>query len=357
MLSKNDSLVVGLTYDPDYANDPGLNEVHSVIERLGHEVHRIGDLPALVAELAAKEVNAPPWDLVFNLAGGSRGSSRELQIPCLLDAYGIVHTFAGAPVMAVCGDKARTKVNGSFFLRICTSITSADNFEMVLSHFGIPTAPFCVLPAGSDFSDRSLVAWRKAMSTSQGPNTLTEDCGPFSGKADTVFVKPASGRSSQGIDENNEVATCEELNSLIHRLRSQFPTQDMLVETYLWGREFTVALIGSGGDAKVLAVLEIRVGLSDGQYQGDRSQDGRHGNVFTADIKSGGSSLHECLLADEDRDPEAAAAGEVALRAWRAMDCEDAGRVDVRSDVRGEGARPYVIEVSHPTSASNPAMR
>jgi D-alanine-D-alanine ligase len=42
-------------------------------------------------------------------------------------------------------------------------------------------------------------------------------------------------------------------------------------------------------------------------------------------------------------DAEAKAAGEVALAAWRALRCRDAGRVDLKSDADG---RPHFLEIN-----------
>ena len=42
-------------------------------------------------------------------------------------------------------------------------------------------------------------------------------------------------------------------------------------------------------------------------------------------------------------DPEAVAAGDVALAGWRSLRCRDGGRADVKSDAAG---RPHFIEVN-----------
>lgn len=215
---------------------------------------------------------------------------------------------------------------------------------MFLNSLGIATAPFCVVPAGLEFSDRSLQAWQEAFDRTVASHSTPTTGSILNGSGNTLFVKPAASRSSEGIDATNEVSTCQELNSLVRRLRGQFPEQDMLVETYLWGREFTVAIVGSGAEGYVFAVLEIRIKPSDNR-DGQHTNDNKHGEVYTADMKSGLDPSYECVLADKDKDAEAAAAGAVALSAWRALCCRDAGRVDVRSDVRGKAVRPHVIEV------------
>jgi D-alanine-D-alanine ligase len=110
-------------------------------------------------------------------------------------------------------------------------------------------------------------------------------------------------------------------------LLTQF-RQPVLVETFLPGREFTVAIIGTGDDARVLGVSEIvpkanwvgdGYGYENKEYWKDKV------DIVGADPKS------------------AKAAGKVALAAWRALRCRDGGRVDIRNDAEG---RPNFIEVN-----------
>ena len=49
------------------------------------------------------------WDLVFNIAEGLCGRSREAQVPALLEMYGIPYTFSDPLVCALTLDKAMTK--------------------------------------------------------------------------------------------------------------------------------------------------------------------------------------------------------------------------------------------------------
>jgi D-alanine-D-alanine ligase len=106
--------------------------------------------------------------------------------------------------------------------------------------------------------------------------------------------------------------------------------QPVLVETYLSGREFTVGLVGTGADASVLGTMEIV--LLDGAEPG----------AYSYVNKEKCEELVEYRLV-HNRDPEVREAEDVALRAWRALNCRDGGRVDVRSDGNG---RPSFIEVN-----------
>jgi D-alanine-D-alanine ligase len=106
--------------------------------------------------------------------------------------------------------------------------------------------------------------------------------------------------------------------------------QPALVEGFLPGREFTVGLLGTGEQASALGTLEI-VLLAEAE----------------ADVYSY-TNKEECeRLVDyrhvTTRDPLVARAVEIALDAWRALGCRDAGRVDLRCDANGQ---PQFIEVN-----------
>jgi D-alanine-D-alanine ligase len=117
----------------------------------------------------------------------------------------------------------------------------------------------------------------------------------------------------------------------------------VLVETFLPGREFTVGVIGTGRHAESIAVLEV---LLTGRAEADV-----YGYVNKEECESR-------ILYRLASDVEAQAAASVALAAWRALGCRDAGRVDLRSDVAG---RPQFMEVNplaglHPTHSDLPIL-
>ncbi|HOU94966.1 MAG TPA: hypothetical protein PLU22_28140, partial [Polyangiaceae bacterium] len=98
--------------------------------------------------------------------------------------------------------------------------------------------------------------------------------------------------------------------------------QPVLVETYLPGREFTVGVVGTGERARALGALEI-VLLA-----------GAEAGVYSYVNKERCEELvHYALVSDDD--PVVREATAVALHAWRALGCRDAGRVDLRQDAAG----------------------
>ena len=61
------------------------------------------------------------WDVVFNFTEGPNGTmGRESQVPVLLEAYGIRATFSDSATLALCLDKAKTKVDSASTRRTCS---------------------------------------------------------------------------------------------------------------------------------------------------------------------------------------------------------------------------------------------
>lgn len=289
-------MLIGLTYDlkDDYLR-AGLSReevaefdcaetiqaLEDAIRAAGHATERIGNFKALVNAVASGR----RWDLVFNIAEGVKGLAREAEVPALLEAYGIPHTFSGADLMALSLNKAAT--------------------DAVVRAAGVPTADFFLVRDESDAARMPL---------------------PY-----PVFVKPVAEGTSKGIDAHSLVHNAGELRAQCAALLRRF-RQPVLVETYLPGREFTVGILGSGKNARVLGVAEILLGEKAEQ------------EAYTYSNKQLYEDRVRYALADA---PEAA---DVALRAWAALDCLDAGRVDVRLDAAG---RARFIEVN-PLAGLNP---
>lgn len=299
---------VGLTYDlkDDYLA-AGFSELDTAeldsretiqaltaaIRDLGHEPCAIGN----VRSLAARLVGAERWDLVFNICEGLRGFGRESQVPALLDAYEIPYTFSDTLVTALTLHKGMAK-------------------HVVRSN-GIPTPAF------------SVVEDTRALRTLE--------------LSPPLFVKPVAEGSSKGISAASLVERRADLEAVCDTLLARH-RQPLLIETFLPGREFTVGVLGTGVDARVLAVMEVlfRPGADEKVYSYRNKADYRE-------------LVEYRLLAD------AGLAGDVeqvALEAWRCLGCRDAGRVDIRLDAQGQ---PQFLEVNplaglHPVDSDLPIM-
>lgn len=213
---------------------------------------------------------------------------------------------------------------------------------MVLEHYGVPTAPFACIPArnswpSSDFSPLSVIE------NSAHKHAL----GSF-----PLFVKPATVSTGIGISQFNKVSSNEELAKVIEGLSKQFPTQTILVERFLAGREFTVGILGTGADAQIIGVREL-VFLKDNPgfpIDSSVSYDTHDPMLFQLDVY-GHDLKHRWSPNPQPVDmdlsaPVACAAADVALKAWRLLGCRDGGRIDLRHDTKDANAVPNFIEVA-----------
>lgn len=89
-------------------HDGEVQAVEETLKALGHNVTLVPGIESLVAQLADNQ--HATWDLAFNMAQGFYGSTRESQVPALLEAYRIPYTFSDAATMASCQNKATSKV-------------------------------------------------------------------------------------------------------------------------------------------------------------------------------------------------------------------------------------------------------
>lgn len=110
---QSDFLALGHSEDDvrDMIHEDEIDGVAAGLQSLGHEVTRIGNLKTLLYYLSKPEI---PFDIFFNLAEGMYGSAREAQIPCVLEALRILFTFSDAAVLALCLNKAQTKVRSGY---------------------------------------------------------------------------------------------------------------------------------------------------------------------------------------------------------------------------------------------------
>ena len=276
---KEDYLAEGLTTDQvmELDDEETIDGIASALCSLGHTVERVGR----GAELARRQASGQRWDLVFNIAEGLHGRSREAQVPALCELFAQPYTFSDPLTCALTLDKPLAK-------------------RLVRDH-GLPTAPFAVIEKPEDAEQVDLAL--------------------------PLFVKPAAEGSSKGVTDRSRVASQDELREACADLLRRFG-QPVLVERYLPGREVTVGIVGNGGEARVVGVMEMV--FKDGS-------DGDYTELNKAEYLS---RVEYSLL---DGEPLGLRAREVALAAYRALSCRDAGRVDLRCDESGE---PCFLEIN-----------
>lgn len=298
---------VGLTYDlrseylaAGYGEEETAEfdrpDTIDAIERTLQQLGYQTDRIGNIRQLVPRLAAGDRWDIVFNIAEGLRGLAREAQIPALLQAYDIPCTFSDPLIAALTLHKALTK--------------------RVLRDAGVRTPEFAVVETEADIARVNL---------------------PF-----PLFVKPLAEGTAKGVDADSKVTSRAELDIVCRRLLVRF-RQPALVEMYLPGREFTVGITGTGDKAVALGTLEI-VLLPQAQP-----------HSYTYINKEQCEELCQFPLAP----PEwAVPAEELSLAAWRALECRDAGRVDLRADADG---RLHVMELNplpglHPQHSDLPIL-
>lgn len=282
---------VGITYDlrEDYLKQ-GYSEEETAecdktetIDGIDQALHALGfdtDRIGNAQALMTRLVKGDRWDIVFNIAEGFHGVARESQVPAILEIYEIPYTFSDPMVLAITLDKAMTK--------------------MMVHKAGVPTAPFAVIKTAEDISAVNL---------------------PF-----PLFVKPLAEGTGKGISQHSRVNNYTSLESECVGLLRKFK-QPVLVETYLPGKEYTVGITGTAAKARVIGAMEIH-------FREPGS------DIYSYHTKTNYEGLVDYSLVSGDIKEKCA---ELSLKAWRALDCRDGGRIDIRVDAAGT---PNFIEVN-----------
>jgi D-alanine-D-alanine ligase len=286
---------VGLTYDlkTDYTFKEGdppdanaefdhpstIDVIAQAIETCGFKLKRIGNVTNLLEKIDNLEV-----DIVFNISEGISGRNRESQVPILLEMAGIPFVGADALTLGLTLDKVMAK-----------KIFIAEK---------LPTPRFFEIKTSDELSG-------------------TDHC-KF-----PLIVKPRFEGSSKGLSDDSRVETKEELKKQVEYIISTYK-QPALVEEFISGQEFTVAVVGND-PPEVMPVVQIKIDgrlkLNDKFYTFARITSDRLEYIcpahITADLKKKLSDL--------------------ALKTYRAVECRDFGRIDFRVDNSGN---PYVLEIN-----------
>ncbi|RAQ52340.1 hypothetical protein AFGD_008715 [Aspergillus flavus] len=291
-----------------------IDAIAASIQSNGHRVVCVGDIKELVQRMAREEHKE--WDLAFSISEGMHGVGREAQIPGLLEAYQIPHVFSDAATLALCLDKGKTK--------------------MILEQFGIPTAPFAVVPASWTKADCTLTQLLEKTMHGQKLSSFP------------LFIKPACEGSSKGIYPSSKVDNFTELERGIQMLQTRFPGASILIETFLSGQEYTVSIIGTGKRSRVIGTTHIDwEGLSRQKQQASVAEKGpvnsSDGSFWDVNNKNGPDADEPERFLNSRENPNVQAVEDLALQAWRALECCDVGRVDIRY---GADNRPYVLEIN-----------
>lgn len=234
-----------------------------------------------------REINP---QIVFNVAEGFFSVSREAQVPAILDMLNIPYTGSDPLTLAISLDKARTKE--------------------ILTYHKIPNAKFLTINSLDELENIDIEL--------------------------PVIVKPVMEGSSKGIYSSSFVTDKRELEKEIKRILIEYK-QPALVEEFLPGKEFTVAMLGNGDDLEVLPIVEINYGDFPKDFVPIYSYEAK----WILDTKDNPLNVFECpakISSELENEIKA-----TAIKTFNVLKCRDWSRIDIRLDKNGV---PNVIEVN-----------
>lgn len=272
--------------------------IQNALQSAGHSVTILEATPDLPLRLAK---NRP--DIVFNIAEGLSGRGREAQVPAILNFLGIPFTGSDETTMCITMDKALAK--------------------RLLATYGIRTPGYRLVTTDAFES----VATPYSATVNPDPASSPHDID--AGLTYPLIIKPNAEGSSKGISNLSVVYDRAELYQALAEELSAYP-QDILVEEYIAGREFTVGVLGYGENLHVFTPMEVI--FADARYEiysYEVKRDFRRYIEYACPPDVSGELLAEMMAA--------------ARTIYRALPCLDSARIDFRLSVPGQ---LYFIEVN-----------
>ena len=263
-------LTGGLSAERDVSLMSGAG-VLAALQSQGIDAHAFDPGQRSLAELAAEN-----FDRVFIALHGRYGEDGSIQ--GALELLGIPYTGSGVMASSVGMDKITTKI---LWLR--------EN---------LPTPQYAVLDADSDLDAE---AARLGL---------------------PLIMKPPHEGSTIGITKVSDQAGLKAAYDAAAAL-----DDSVLAEEFVAGREFTVAVLGTGKQARALPVVEIVAPQGNYDY---------NNKYFTDDTKYFCPPQLDQAMQDEMQ--------RLAVAAYRAVGCEGWGRVDVL--LRARDNKPFLLEVN-----------
>ena len=263
----------------EYDSEETINAIKAVLERDGHRVVKLGGDPGVI-----ERMKRHPVDIVFNIAEGVHGRNREAHIPALLEFLNVPYTGSDPLTLSLTLDKAMAK-------------------RIVMSE-GVPSPSFEKV---TDLADLDGIDLRYPL-----------------------FVKLCDEGSSKGVRLDSKVTDPGSLKAKVQRLLDTYGPP-VLVEEFVNGPEFTVGVLGNAKPA-VLGVMHIEIigtPPADSIYSLEIKREWREKVRYHCP-----PPIEEGLLRRIE---------DVALRCYRALECRDVSRVDIRV---GDDGTPYFLEIN-----------
>jgi D-alanine-D-alanine ligase len=259
-----------------------IEAIAAVLAGAGHTVERLGFGRGFLERM----LDDPP-DLVFNIAEGLAGRSREAQVPAVCEMLGVPYTGSDPLCLALTLDK--------------------DLAKTVVASRGLATP-------------RHLLVERLAdLPGGETPGGLTFP----------LIVKPAWEGSSKGVRLASRVTTpaalCEQTAFVLDGYGGP-----ALIEEFCEGEEFTVGVLGNDAPRPVGAMQIRHRTLPPEQF------------LYSLEVKRDWENQVEYLVPPAVEASLLARIEALAVDCYRALGCRDVSRVDVRL----KGGVPHFIEVN-----------
>lgn len=279
-----------LDYIAEYDSEDTISALGAALQAGGHEV-----IPIEADESVVEKLKVVQPHVVFNVAEGIRGESRESHVPAICEMLGLPYTGSGPLTLALCLDKSRAK--------------------QVLGYYCIPTPPFQVFRSPEEELDSDL----------RFP----------------LIVKLLHEGSSMGLSEDSivddEVALKRQVGYLLETYH-----QPAIVEEFIEGREFTVSVLGNGAP-RTLPIIELVFDRPRGivLFVPDDPVMPLVKQERGADVRF--AQHHRPICPADVSDELAHQIKQTALRAFQALGCRDWCRMEIRL---GDDGTLYVLELN-----------
>lgn len=271
-------MTVGLTYnlkkgieseiedaEAEYDSIETVLAIKEALEQIGCEIELLEADNGIFKKLLNTKA-----DIVFNIAEGIFGRGREAQVPAILNFLKIPFVGSDETTLCIALDKALSK--------------------RFLSTYKVKNPKYKLINSSemSAFRDISF----------------------------PVIVKPNAEGSSKGISDIAVVNNKAELKELVEKNLISYG-QSMLVEEFIQGREFTVAIIGNGDEAKAFSPMEIKYRDKGQKY-----------NIYSFNVKKNYKEFVEYSCpAVLDKTIEKKMM-DTAKKIHNILDCKDFSRID-----------------------------
>ena len=225
-------------------------------------------------------------DLVMNLCdeGFNNDPAKELHVPAMLDALGLPYTGGAPAALASCYDKGLVR-----------AIAMTLDVPVPLETYVRPGDQGATLP------------------------------GVF-----PALLKPNTGDSSEGITRDAVVHNEKSLLDYLEKLRTQFSRRGVLVQEYLSGAEYSVALLGNPDQGlRALPILEVDYSKLDPAlprilgYESKWEPESPYWTQLAYQETSLSENMQQQLV-------------EHSARLFERLGCRDYARFDFRADAKGE---------------------